>query len=395
MADAARDVLITGIGIVSCLGEGPEAHWQALMSRPPRPDMTTFAPFIVHPIVPLNFDLQIAKRGDQRQMEPWQRIGTYAAGLALDSAGLKGRMDLLDRTDMIVAAGGGERDVAVDAAILSGMPKAAQPEAFLNERLMNDLRPTLFLAQLSNLLAGNISIVHGVTGSSRTFMGEEAAGVDAVRIAHSRIRAGQSEVALVGGAHNGERKDLLLLYEFAGLNLKNTFAPVWQRAARPGFALGSLGAFLVLEARRHAEGRGATPVARLAAIGSDRSRREAGAVTRSLQGLFAKIAPDLNERHAAVISGATGVEPATGEERAFLAEHPGLMVRATGAQIGHGFEPQFPMNVALAALALRRGMLFAPCDKGFEQPMRGPLRQVIVTAVGHRHGEGMALVEAV
>ena len=48
---------------------------------------------------------------------------------------------------------------------------------------MNDLRPTLFLAQLSNLLAGNISIVHGVTGSSRTFMGEESAGVDAVRIA--------------------------------------------------------------------------------------------------------------------------------------------------------------------------------------------------------------------
>ena len=52
---------------------------------------------------------------------------------------------------------------------------------------MSDLRPTLFLAQLSNLLAGNISIVHGVTGSSRTFMGEEAAGIDAARIALARI----------------------------------------------------------------------------------------------------------------------------------------------------------------------------------------------------------------
>ena len=38
---------------------------------------------------------------------------------------------------------------------------------------MGDLRPTLFLAQLSNLLAGNIAIVHGVCGTSRTFMGEE------------------------------------------------------------------------------------------------------------------------------------------------------------------------------------------------------------------------------
>ena len=106
-------------------------------------------------------------------MENWQRIGTYAAGLALDSAGVKGKTDILSHMDMIVAAGGGERDLTVDLNILSSIARAANPAAFLNERLMSDLRPTLFLAQLSNLLAGNISIVHGVTGSSRTFMGEE------------------------------------------------------------------------------------------------------------------------------------------------------------------------------------------------------------------------------
>ena len=94
---------------------------------------------------------------------------------------------------------------------------------------MSDLRPTLFLAQLSNLLAGNIAIVHGVTGSSRTFMGEEAAGVDAARIALARIAAGQSDIALIGGSQNGERKDLLVLYEFGDFNLKDKFAPVWAR----------------------------------------------------------------------------------------------------------------------------------------------------------------------
>src|SRR3712207_9046753 len=62
------------------------------------------------------------------------------------------------------------------------------------------LRPTLFLAQLSNLLAGNISIVHGVAGSSRTFMGEESAAADAVRIAAARLAEGRGEGALVGGA---------------------------------------------------------------------------------------------------------------------------------------------------------------------------------------------------
>ena len=89
--DHSRETWITGIGIVSCLGEGLDAHWQGLNAAPPAADATSFAPYIVHRIVPLEFDKQIPKKGDQRQMEPWQRIGTYAAGLALDSAGVKGK----------------------------------------------------------------------------------------------------------------------------------------------------------------------------------------------------------------------------------------------------------------------------------------------------------------
>src|SRR6266568_2301563 len=244
---------ITGIGIVSCLGEGPEAHWQGLLHPHPSADTSRFAPYVIHPLAPIEFDKQIPKKGDQRQMEAWQRIGTYAAGLALDSGKLKGNAALLGSTDMIVAGGGGERDVEVDATIMTGLRKAADPDAFINERLMSDLRPTLFLAQLSNLLAGNISIVHGVTGSSRTFMGEESSGIDAVRIALSRIAAGQSDIALVGGSQNAERPDLLLIYQFDENNLKGHYAPVWERSGNGSFALGSMGAFLVIEAREHAE----------------------------------------------------------------------------------------------------------------------------------------------
>jgi 3-oxoacyl-[acyl-carrier-protein] synthase II len=396
MPEAAREAWITGVGMISCLGEGPDAHWQKLMAAQPSADSTIFAPFLVHPLAPINFDAQIPKKGDQRQMENWQRIGTFAAGLALDSAGVKGKADILSRMDMIVAAGGGERDLKVDSTILSGMPRAPNPAAFLNERLMSDLRPTLFLAQLSNLLAGNISIVHGVTGSSRTFMGEESAGVDAVRIALSRINANQSDIALVGGAHNGEREDLLMLYEFAGQALKDRFAPVWERSGNPGFALGSLGAFLVIEASEHAQARGAKPLARLSAVVSDRSNRQPGAVTTALTGLWDKIKDKVKPGHAAVLSGATGAEPATAEERAFLAEHGDLAVRATGSYLGHGLEPQFPMNLVLATVALGHGSLFPPCDStGLEKPMNGDLSQVLVTGVGHWRGEGLALVERI
>ena len=397
MPDAPREAWITGIGIVSSLGEGPDAHWAGLNAAKPVIDTTNFPPCIVHPLAPVDFDKQIPKKGDQRQMEAWQRIGTYAAGLALETAGCKGDKDLLGRMDMIVAAGGGERDFAVDCAILDGLPKAADHDLFLNERLMGDLRPTLFLAQLSNLLAGNISIVHGVTGSSRTFMGEESAGTDAVRISLARIAAGQSEIALVGGAHNGERKDQLMLYECGSYNLKNEFRPVWERGPKGAFAIASLGAYLVLESRAHAEKRGATPIARLTTVHSDRSsRREPGAITKTLAGLWDKIAARVPATGAAIISGACGTEPATSEERAFLAQHSELPVRATASLFGHGFEPQVVMNIALAAIAVNRGKLFPPCaDTGFERPFEGMLSHAIVTAVGHWRGEGLALVEAV
>jgi len=349
----------------------------------------------VHPLAPVTFDAQIPKKGDQRQMEAWQRIGTYAAGLALDSAGVKGDKEILGRMDMIVAAGGGERDLAVDLAIMTTDVKGNSSPAFLNERLMNDLRPTLFLAQLSNLLAGNIAIVHGVCGTSRTFMGEEAASIDAARIALARIESGQSDIALVGAAHNGERSDLLVLYEFGDFNLTGDFAPVWARENNSGFALGSAGCFLVLESREHAEARGAKPYAKLTKVVADLAqRKQPGAVTKSLEAMWPKLGvlPDSGN----LITGATGVEPVTSEEKAFLARHPGFAVRATGTMFGHTLETQFPLGLALAALSISRGALFPPNDPtGLEVEKPDAPTQIVVMGTGHWQGEGMALVEAI
>ncbi len=391
----SAEVWITGIGLATSLGEGLDTNWDGLNQRRINVDETGFAPYIVHPWVPVNLDTQIPKKGDQRQMEAWQRIGTYAAGLALDSAGIKGNKEILARMDMIVAAGGGERDLAVDTGILQAEAKGNSAPGFLNERLMNDLRPTLFLAQLSNLLAGNIAIVHGVTGSSRTFMGEEAAGVDAARIALARIAAGQSDIALIGGSQNGERKDLLVLYEFDDFNLKNKYAPVWARGENPGFALGSAGAFLVIESRTHAEARGAKPYARLTNVVADQARRKGpGEVTTTLDKLWSKLGK--LDSTGAIITGATGAEPVTSEELAFIRKHPGFVVRATGTAFGHTMETQFPLGLALAALSISRGALFSPNDPtALEVEMSQPPTQIVVIGAGHWRGEGMALVEAV
>jgi len=50
MTDAAREGVITGIGIVSCLGEGLDAHWQKLSAGETVIDDKNFAPFVLHPI---------------------------------------------------------------------------------------------------------------------------------------------------------------------------------------------------------------------------------------------------------------------------------------------------------------------------------------------------------
>jgi 3-oxoacyl-[acyl-carrier-protein] synthase II len=329
-----RDALITGIGLVSSLGSGIETHWAALSNFAPVLDTASFPPFAVHPLAPLELDKQIPKRGDQRQMETWQRMGVFAAGLALDSAGVKGNTDLLSRMGMIVAAGGGERDYAVDAAILSGYKTATNPGAYLNEHLLGDLRPTLFLAQLSNLLAGNISIVHGVIGSSRTFMGEEASGADAVRIACARIAAGQGDIMLVGGSYNAQRPDVLLHYQMGGLQRHAPFGPVWGRqASGGGLMLGSVGCFLVIESRGHAATRGAAAYAHIAAIRTDRCRREPGEATLNATAQLQAMDQHLDRNAAAVISGASGAAAPTVEEAAFLAEL-GLPVRATATALG-------------------------------------------------------------
>jgi 3-oxoacyl-[acyl-carrier-protein] synthase II len=404
MRGTSRDVWVTGIGLVSSLGEGVGVHAALLTpGSTPSPVLndTAFAPYSVHPLVPLDLSKQIPKKSDQRQMEGWQRIGVYAAGLALADAGIAGRPELLDRTELVVAAGSGERDTSVDCSVLERLDGREDTGVLAKEILPSALRPTLFLAQLSNLLAGNISVVHNVTGSSRTFMGEEMAGLAAAETAVRRIAAGQGELSLVGGSLNAERQDLLLAYEL-GRNLwRGPFLPVWARQqAGGGFVPGSIGAFLVLESRSHAEARGASPYAKVSGIVSDRSNREPGEATAAAMELFAALCGDLPKGPLPVLSGASGVAPITGEELAFLAKLTpagfDAAIRAYGSLLGHGVEAHLITGMALAALAVSAGRFLPQLGPShIERPFDGSPSRVLVTSFGHWRGEGLALIEAV
>ncbi|MDN2566794.1 beta-ketoacyl-ACP synthase [Aquibium sp. A9E412] len=390
----ARDVLITGIGLVSSLGEGADAHWRVLSAPGAAPvlDAEGYAPYTVHPLPEIDWTAQIPRRGDQRQMGTWQRLGTYAAGLALDDAGARGDEALCGAMDMVVAAGGGERDVAVDEAILAESLARQDHGVLLNDKLTTELRPTLFLAQLSNLLAGNISIVHKVTGSSRTFMGEEGAGVSAVETAAARIRTRQADRALVGAAFQTEHPDMLLGYELGGYLHREAWRPVWQRAGRAGGGVvtGSGAAFLVLEAREEAERRGRTAYAAMGPVLSGRARRDEGSFPDAVSGMLRSLA--LPAAPTMALSGASGAHAATAVERDALRGADRLAIRGFATLTGHLKEAQFPFAVALAALAIRHGAAYPPFDAGFEAPLDGAPQCALVTAIGYHRFEGIGLV---
>ena len=267
-----REVWITGVGLLTCLGEGLEAAWLHLERGDPPPyDDKSFAPYIVHPLRPMSFDKQIPKKSDQRQMETWQRVGVYAAGLALSDAGIAGNAESARpyRHDRLPPSGG-ERDIAVDTAILTGMRKAAGsrrvPQRAPDERSAPDLVPGAAAEH-----AGRQYFAGARRGRLLAhFPGRGSGGLDAVRVAQARIAAGQSEVTLVGGAYHGARWDVCAQFELSGMLLKGKFAPVWDRGPKGGIALATMGAFLVLESRDHAQARGARPRARIRQVFSDR-----------------------------------------------------------------------------------------------------------------------------
>ena len=246
----------------------------------------------------------------------------------------------------------------------------------------------------------HISIVHKVTGSSRTFMGEEMAGMAAIEDAWRRIRAGQGNLFLVGGALNAARQDLLLNLELDGHLWSRPFVPVWERGGHGGgMVLGSIGAFLVLEARDHAEARGARTYGTLADLRTGRAGRSTGAVAAALRDMIGALADRSDGARGGplfVLSGASGAEPALSEEAVALgaeAASGALAARCYGTLFGHTLEAHFPAGIALAALTLDKGRFYPPFGAGgFEAPCDTVPDTVIVTGVGHWRGEAAAAI---
>mgnify|MGYP003893543271 CR=1 FL=1 len=85
----------------------------------------------------------------------------------------------------------------------------------------------------------------------------------------------------------------------------------------------------------------------------------------------------------------------TEEEKKWLGNtFPDQPVRAYGSMTGHAVEAQFPLGVALAAIAARRGEFYGPLG-ATESAATSPSQSVLVTTLGHYRSEGLGLVKPV
>ena len=296
-----------------------------------------------------------------------------------------------------MAAGSGERDTAVDCKILQADVANGGARLLAAQILPGALRPTLFLAQLSNLLAGNISIVHHVTGSSRTFMGEEMAGLSAIQNAFSRVAAGQSRRCLVGGALNAQREDLLLSYELGHNLWRGAYRPVAQRGREGGFIPGEHRRFSRDRIPRKRRGSGRRTLLQTG-LGKNRPRRPGGrragiGVGRNA-GLHGRRPArrrhlQRRQRRRARHRRRDGLYR-QGQARRFAGP-----LWTYGDLIGHGVEAHFPAGLALAALALKSGCATSAFfEPAAEATAPRKLKNILVTGVGHWRGEGLALLQS-
>src|SRR4051794_25383131 len=156
------DIWITGYGLVTPQGHDPaqiRRNMGSFIDERAGLDRRSFPPYSVHVVAPFPVEEEIPQKGDRRAMGPTFQAGVFAAGRALKRAGIKGNADLLPVTELIVASRCSDRDDEADEIIAAATLQSQEPGPTLNKSLMDNIRPSLFLAQLPNILASNISIV--------------------------------------------------------------------------------------------------------------------------------------------------------------------------------------------------------------------------------------------
>jgi len=252
--NCSKRVVITGMGVVSAVGEGIDRFWNNIISgksgvsRIESFDVTKTASKIAAQIK--NFDpLKYMEFKASKRMDRFAQFAVATALLAVKDSGLK--IDNFNQNDVGVFVGSG----------IGGLLTLEAQHIILLERGADRVSPFLIPMIICNMASAQVSIATGAKGPVSTITTACAAGSNSIGDAFELIKRGAARVMIAGGSEAAITP--LGMAGFSNMNAMSTRNDEPEKASRPferdrdGFVMGEGSAVLILEDLEYAISRGA------------------------------------------------------------------------------------------------------------------------------------------
>ena len=259
-----RRVVVTGIGMVSPLGNNVEQSWSAIKSG-----QSGIAPLTAFDVSAYSTrfggsikDFDIADympAKDGRKMDPFIQYGMAAGIEAITDSGLEVTDENRGRIGAAIGSG------------IGGIGSIEKTREILDNRGPRKISPFFVPSSITNMIGGNLSIKYGFQGPNIAIVTACTTGTHNIGIAGRMIQMGDADVMVVGGAEMATTP--VGLGGFAAARALSSRNNDPQAASRPwdkdrdGFVLSDGAGVLVLEEYELAKSRGANIYAELSGFG--------------------------------------------------------------------------------------------------------------------------------
>jgi len=369
-----RRVVITGIGLVSSLGIGTEANWQALcagcsgIGPITKFDASQFSTRIAGEVK--GFDpLRFLEKKDVKKMDVFIQYAIAASQFAMDDAGLIIAPENAPRVGVFIASGiGGFTTIEREhKALLEGGPRK--------------ISPFFIPSAIINLAAGQVSIRFGAKGPNSATCTACSASAHAVGDAFEIIKRADADVMIAGGSEAAITP--MGIGGFGALRALSTRNDEPERASRPfdkdrdGFIVGEGAGVLILEEYERARARGARIYAELIGYGMSADAYHITAPSEDGDGPFRVMGAALKSAGVAATDvdyiNAHGTSTPHGDKvetiaikRCFGDRARRLAISSTKSMTGHLLGAAGGLEAGITALAVHHQL--APPTTNLEHP---------------------------
>ncbi len=264
----ARRVVVTGMGVVTALGNDVETTWQNLLAgKSGVRRITRFDPSRCAVQIAGEMDgFEVAHYSEYidskeaRRLDPFIQISVAVAAQALQQANLKIDESNADDVGVLISSG------------IGGITTIQESMRVMFDKGPMRVSPFTGTYMIPNMAGGQVAITFGARGPNFSIASACATGTNSIGEAYEIIKRGDADVMITGGAES-------FLTEFAIAAFHRTTAMSTRnddptRACRPfdahrnGFVMGEGAGALIFETLAHAQKRGAKIIAEVIGYGT-------------------------------------------------------------------------------------------------------------------------------